>query len=62
MSAPTFHKYVSYLERAFLVFTLLNYSGSEMSKQKRGRKLYFVDGAVRNAACFAADQSEARWR
>jgi predicted AAA+ superfamily ATPase len=50
MAVPTFERYVSYLERAFLVFTLLNYSGSEMSKQKRGRKLYFVDGAVRNAA------------
>lgn len=33
-----------------MVFTLLNYSGSEGNKQKRGRKLYFVDGAVRNAA------------
>lgn len=47
---PTFDRYLSYLERAFLVFTLLNYSGTEGNKQKRGRKLYFVDGAVRNAA------------
>lgn len=47
---PTFGRYLSYLERAFLVFTLLNYSGSEGNMQKRGRKLYFVDGAVRNAA------------
>lgn len=50
LSQPTFDRYLSYLERAFLVFTLLNYSGSEGAKQKRGRKLYFVDGAVRNAA------------
>ncbi len=50
MTAPTIEKYIAYLERAFLVFTLQNYSGSERSKQKRGRKLYFVDGAVRNAA------------
>ena len=50
MSQPTFDKYLSYLERAFLVFTLPNYSGSEISVQRRGRKLYFVDGAVRNAA------------
>lgn len=50
LSQPTFDRYLSYLERAFLVFTLLNYSGSEGSKQRRGRKLYFVDGAVRNAA------------
>ena len=50
ISQPTFDKYVSYLERAFLVFTLPNYSGREAAVQKRGRKLYFVDGAVRNAA------------
>lgn len=50
MSQPTFDRYLSYLERAFLVFTLPNYSGSEGTIQRRGRKLYFVDGAVRNAA------------
>lgn len=50
MSQPTFDRYLSYLERAFLVFTLPNYSGNESTVQKRGRKLYFVDGAVRNAA------------
>lgn len=50
MSQPTFDKYLSYLERAFLVFTLPNYSGTEAAVQRRGRKLYFVDGAVRNAA------------
>ncbi len=49
VSQPTFDRYLSYLERAFLVFTLSNYSGSEASVQKRGRKLYFVDGAIRNA-------------
>lgn len=51
LSQPTFDRYLAYLERAFLVFILPNYSGSESSVQKkRGRKLYFVDGAVRNAA------------
>ena len=50
MSQPTFDRYLTYLERAFLVFTLSNYSGNESSIQKRGRKLYFVDAAVRNAA------------
>ncbi len=49
-SQQTFDRYLSYLERAFLVFTLPNYSGREASVQKRGRKLYFVDGAIRNAA------------
>lgn len=50
MSVPTFDRYLSYLERAFLVFTLPNYSGAENARQRRGKKLYFVDGAVRNAA------------
>ena len=50
ISQPTFGRYLSYLERTFLVFTLPNYSGREATVQKRGRKLYFVDGAVRNAA------------
>ncbi|MFN0195274.1 MAG: ATP-binding protein [Planctomycetaceae bacterium] len=50
LSQSTFDRYLSYLERSYLVFTLPNYSGSEISVQKRGRKLYFVDGAVRNAA------------
>lgn len=47
---PTIDRYVSYLEQAYLVFTLTNYSGSESAVQRRGRKLYFVDSAVRNAA------------
>lgn len=50
LSQPTFDRYLSYFERAFLVFTLPNYSGRETAVQKRGRKLYFVDGAIRNAA------------
>jgi predicted AAA+ superfamily ATPase len=50
LSVPTFERYLSYLERAFLVFTLPNYSGQESNVQRRGRKCYFVDPAVRNAA------------
>ena len=50
LSQPTFDRYLSYLEQAFLVFTLPNFSGREATVQKRGRKLYFVDGAIRNAA------------
>jgi len=50
LSQPTFDRYLSYLTQAFLVFTLENYSGTEMATQKRGRKLFFVDGAIRNAA------------
>ncbi len=51
IAQPTFDRYLSYLDRAFLVFTLTNYAGSEAKIQRRGRKLYFVDSAVRNAAC-----------
>lgn len=50
LSQPTLDKYLSHLERAFLVFTVPNYSASERNVQKRGKKVYFVDGAVRNAA------------
>lgn len=50
LSQPTLDRYVSYLEQTFLVFRLTNYSGNESSVQKRGRKIYFHDGAVRNAA------------
>ena len=50
MTVPTFDRYLSYLEQAFMVFTLPNYSASEAKVQRRGRKLYFIDGAVRNAA------------
>ena len=50
ITAPTFARYLSYLVQAFMVFTLPNYSASEAKVQRRGRKLYFIDGAVRNAA------------
>lgn len=50
ISQPTVDRYLSYLELAFLVFVLPNFSGRETKVQRRGRKLYFVDGAVRNAA------------
>jgi uncharacterized protein len=50
VSQPTFGRYLNYLKLAFLVFTLPNYSGSEVAVQKRGQKLFFVDAAVRNAA------------
>lgn len=50
ISQPTVDRYLSYLEQAFLVFTLPNHSGREATIQRRGRRLYFVDGAIRNAA------------
>lgn len=50
LTQPTVDRYLGYLEQAFLTFQLPNYSGNENSVQRRGRKIYFVDGAVRNAA------------
>ncbi len=50
MSQPTVDRYLLHLQRVFLVFTLTNYSGGESARQRRGRKLYFTDSAVRNAA------------
>lgn len=50
LSQPTIDRYINYLARAFLVFALTNYSGNESAIQRRGRKLFFVDGAIRNSA------------
>lgn len=50
MSQATLDRYLDYLAQTYLVFTLPNYGGKEAGVQRRGRKLYFVDGAVRNAA------------
>lgn len=50
LTQPTFDRYLSYLQQAFIVFTLPNYSGSELTIQRRGRKIYFIDSAIRNAA------------
>jgi predicted AAA+ superfamily ATPase len=50
MTPATFDRYLRYLELAFMVFTLQNYAPTEEARQRRGRKLYFVDPAVRNAA------------
>ena len=50
LAAPTVERYISFLERAFIVFPVPNFSLSEESVQRRGKKLFFVDGAIRNAA------------
>jgi hypothetical protein len=49
-NVTTLDRYLSFLQQSFIVFTLPNYAGSEETVQRRGRKIYFVDGAVRNAA------------
>ena len=50
LTRQTIHQYISYLEKAFLIFLLPNYSTSEETVQRKGRRVFFVDGAVRNAA------------
>ena len=50
LNHQTVAEYIGYLEKAYLIFTMPAYSGSETNIQRRGRKVYFVDGAVRNAA------------
>jgi uncharacterized protein len=50
IAQPTFDRYLGHLERSFLVFTLPNFASTEQARQRRGRKLYFYDGAIRNAA------------
>ena len=49
ITAPTVEAYLGHLERAFMVFPLLNYSGSEGATQRRGRKYYLIDPALRSA-------------
>ena len=49
VAQPTVDRYLTHLEQAYLVFTLTNYSPSEPAVQRRGRKLFFYDSAVRNA-------------
>jgi predicted AAA+ superfamily ATPase len=50
LSQPTIDRYIALLERSYLIFVLPNYSAKEETVQRRRRKVYFVDGAVRNAA------------
>lgn len=49
ISQPTFDRYLSYLEQAFLVIVLPSFPRRGIVGEARGRKLYFVDDAVRNA-------------
>lgn len=52
LSLQTVQQYLGYLERAFLIIMLPNYGGSEEAIQRRGRKVYFADGALRSAALY----------
>lgn len=50
LNSTTFERYLGFLDRSSLVYTLPNYSGADGARNRKGRKVYFVDGAVRNAA------------
>ena len=50
VSILTLERYLNYLTQTYLVFTLSNYDKSERDVQRRQRKTYFVDVAIRNAA------------
>lgn len=49
VAKATVERHVRHLEGAYLIFTLPNFSRNEGTSQRRGRKVYFWDGAVRNA-------------
>jgi hypothetical protein len=50
ISQPTVEAYLKYLEEAGLILMLRNYAASEEAIQRRGRKIFFTDSAMRNAA------------
>lgn len=50
VSPLTLERYLNYLTQTYLVFTLSNYDSNEKNVQRRQRKAYFVDIAIRNAA------------
>ena len=49
-SVQTLDRYLNYLIQTYLIFTLSNYDNNEKNVQRRQRKTYFVDIAVRNTA------------
>ena len=50
VSVLTLERYLSYLIQTYLIFTLSNYDNNERNVQRRQRRVYFVDIAIRNAA------------
>ncbi|MDE0092288.1 MAG: DUF4143 domain-containing protein, partial [Oligoflexia bacterium] len=49
-SVQTLDRYLNYLIQTYLIFTLSNYDNNERNVQRRQKKIYFVDIAIRNAA------------
>ena len=54
VSPQTLERYMNYLIQTYLIFTLSNYDNNERSIQRRQKKVYFVDVAIRNAALLKA--------
>ena len=50
ISVSTVEHYLNYLIQTYLVFTLSNYDKNEGDTQRRQKKVYFFDVAIRNAA------------
>jgi len=50
VSVQTLDRYLSYLIQTYLVFTLSNYDNNTRNIQRRQKKIYFVDVAIRNVA------------
>ena len=50
VSPQTLERYMNYLIQTYLIFTLSNYDNNERDIQRRQKKVYFVDVAIRNAA------------
>ncbi|MDP3114238.1 MAG: ATP-binding protein [Candidatus Cloacimonadaceae bacterium] len=45
----TIERYILILERAYIVFRLINYSTNQRNEIKKSRKIYFIDNGIRNA-------------
>ena len=50
VSLQTLERYLNYLVQTYLLFIIPNYDSNERNVQRRRRKIYFVDVAIRNAA------------
>lgn len=48
-NSHTVQRYISLLERAFIIFRLRSYSRNVRNEIKKSRKIYFYDNGVRNA-------------
>lgn len=56
----TVEKYISVLEKGYVVFRLPSYSRNVRNEIKKGRKVYFYDNGIRNTVIGAIDNVELR--